>query len=172
MFKFSQVVVLIFILSATIVHPQDYPTLMGRGNPVMNKTFGIVLYEQLANVGPNSFSSQNFETILDAFDNQLADDFIVPAGDGTWTIESLEVLGIYFNGTGSANSVNIWFYNDSLGLPGSIAASRMDVVPTAGSGNRIFHCSINITSNSTIWYLLAIGSMQYGFSRWRTMGLD
>ncbi|MBE0570215.1 MAG: T9SS type A sorting domain-containing protein [Ignavibacteriaceae bacterium] len=154
MFKFSFVAALILILAATIVHPQDYPALMDKGKPVMNKAFGVVLYEQLANIGTNSITSQNFETILDAYDNQLADDFIVPVVDDSWTIESIEVLGIYFNGTGPANSVNIWFYNDSLGLPASIAASRMDVVPSAGlaTGSFILSLTSPVTlSAGTYW---------------------
>ena len=49
-----------------------------------------------------------------------------------WTIESIEVLGTYYNGTGPANSVNVWFYSDSGGLPDTIFAGRLDLVPAAG----------------------------------------
>src|SRR4029434_7269330 len=37
---------------------------------------------------------------------------------GTWWVESIDVDGMYFNGTGSANSFNVRFYADDDGLPG------------------------------------------------------
>src|SRR5437879_4141658 len=39
----------------------------------------VILYDQYNNAGANSTVSQDFETANDAFDNQLADDFVVPA---------------------------------------------------------------------------------------------
>ena len=42
----------------------------------------VVLYDQTSNPGVNSISSQDFEASNDAFDNQAADDFVIPAGDG------------------------------------------------------------------------------------------
>ena len=147
-FHFLKMVVLILILATTSGLSQSFPTLVGKGKSVINKTEGVVLYEQMANFGPNSLTSQNFEAVYDTFDNQIADDFIIPVEDESWTIESVEVLGIYFNGTGPATSVNIWIYNDSLGLPGSIAASRMDVIPSAGISTGSF--VITLTSPVTL----------------------
>ena len=73
----------------------------------------ISFYDQTDNgsVGTGSVS-QNFETANDAFDNQVADDFVVPAGQ-TWTIQQVNVTGSYFNGNGPATSVNVFFYSDS-----------------------------------------------------------
>jgi hypothetical protein len=95
--------------------------------------FTVVLYEQMANAGTNSITSQNYEAVFDSFDCQGADDFIIP-GSSTdyWIIATVEVLGTYYNGIGQANSVNVWFYNDSSGHPGSVAASVIDIVPNAG----------------------------------------
>ena len=42
----------------------------------------VVLYDQTNNVGTNGFPSQDFEAANDAYDNQGADDFVIPAGDG------------------------------------------------------------------------------------------
>src|SRR5437764_11043816 len=39
-----------------------------------------VLYDQLTTASSNSATSQNFEPARDAYDSQLADDFVVPAG--------------------------------------------------------------------------------------------
>ena len=82
-FTFSFVVALILILATTSVYSQDYPKLMGKGKPVIREAIASVLYEQMANFGPNSFASQNFETIYDVYDNQAADDFIIPVEDDT-----------------------------------------------------------------------------------------
>ena len=46
-----------------------------------------------------SSSSQNFEASNNSYDDELADDFVVPGGVG-WNIEMVEVGGEYFNGPG------------------------------------------------------------------------
>src|SRR6266480_1798512 len=79
-----------------------------------------VLYDQTDMPAANATVSQNFETANDAFDNQLADDFVVPAGG--WTIGQVNVGGVYFNGPGPATSVNVTFYDDAGGLPGAAHA--------------------------------------------------
>ncbi len=94
----------------------------------------VVLYDQTDNPGVNSISSQDFEASFDAYDNQAADDFVVPAGE-TWTIDMVEVAGVYFNGTGPAPAVNVYFYNNAGTLPGAQAFSAMGVVPTDVGGS-------------------------------------
>src|SRR5437868_8923165 len=56
----------------------------------------LILYSQFDNPGTNSTLSQNFETALDAYDSQLADDFIVAGA--SWTVNEVDVAGLYFNG--------------------------------------------------------------------------
>ncbi|MCK6561954.1 S8 family serine peptidase [bacterium] len=97
-----------------------------------------VLYDQMDSPGLNSITSQNFEAANDAFDNQAADDFVVPASDGAWTIERVEVAGVYFNGTGPVASVNVWFYQNAGNLPGAEVYSALEVVPSAGIANGSF----------------------------------
>ncbi|HQF43134.1 MAG TPA: hypothetical protein PK073_09495 [Ignavibacteriaceae bacterium] len=89
-----------------------------------------VIYDQMNYPGTNSITSQNFETSLDNYDSFAADDFALM--DMTWNIESIDVLGTYFNGTGPANSVNVWIYNcnGSGGLPIDIVYSALNVVPS------------------------------------------
>ena len=41
-----------------------------------------------------------------------------PAGQ-TWTVEQVNVSGVYFNGPGPAASVNVTFYSNSGTLPGA-----------------------------------------------------
>ena len=78
----------------------------------------VVLYDQYNNAGTNATVSQDFETVNDPFDNQLADDFVVPAGP-SWTVNEVDVQGVYFNGPGPAASFNVFFYQDSGTLPGT-----------------------------------------------------
>ena len=103
----------------------------------------IICYEQMVNVGPNSLTSQNFEAMYDSFDTQGADDFVIPAGEGWW-ISGVEVLGVYYNGSGPATSVNVWFYKDSLGHPGTTADSIMNIVPSAGLSTGSFIISFPV----------------------------
>jgi len=87
-----------------------------------------VLYDQMDNAGTSSYTSQNFESGFDAYDNQGADDFVVPAG-AIWTVTAIDVPGAFFNGTGPMNSVNVWFYRDSAGLPGTQVYEALALVP-------------------------------------------
>ncbi len=84
----------------------------------------VVLYDQYNNAGTNATSSQDFEASLDAFDDELADDFVVPGGQ-SWSVESIDADGVYFNGAGPAQSFNVRFYTNSGGLPGTLVESRI-----------------------------------------------
>jgi hypothetical protein len=80
----------------------------------------IVLYDQNDNAGLQATNSQNFEVANDAFDNELADDFVVPAGG--WAIDNVTVTGLFFNGPGPATSVHVNFYANAGTLPGAPVA--------------------------------------------------
>jgi len=86
--------------------------------PPVPKLPAVTLYDQYNNAGANSTVSQDFETANNAFDNQLADDFVVPGGQ-TWNITEVDVQAVYFNGPGPAASFNVFFYQDSGTLPGT-----------------------------------------------------
>jgi hypothetical protein len=81
----------------------------------------VVLYDQYDNASANVTSSQDFE--FDPFDDELADDFVVPGGQ-TWNVDTVEADGVYFNGPGPAASFNVRFYLDSGGLPGTLVTER------------------------------------------------
>ncbi len=82
---------------------------------------GALLYSQNDNLSASSTTSQNFEAANNAFDNELADDFVVPAGG--WAINEIAVTGAYFNGPGPAPTVHVAFYNNSGTLPGAAIAA-------------------------------------------------
>ena len=94
----------------------------------------VVLYDQYDNIGANSTSSQNFEASFDLYDDELADDFVVPSGD-TWSINQVDAAGVYYNGLGPAASVNLRFYDNASGLPGGNVATRTDLAMTDSAGS-------------------------------------
>ena len=83
-----------------------------------------MIYDQYDNAGNLSSSSQNFEASNNQYDDELADDFVIPGGVG-WNIQTVDVSGEYFNGPGPANSVNVNFYSNSgSNRPGTLLAAR------------------------------------------------
>jgi hypothetical protein len=81
-----------------------------------------VLYDQNDDSQGYADISQNFESTFDVYDSQGSDDFTVPEG-AKWSIKEVDVTGLYFNGTGLADSVNVYFYKDKNGHPGKLVAS-------------------------------------------------
>ncbi len=89
------------------------------------------LYDQYDNPSVLGTGSQNFEPAFDAFDDFLADDFVVPS-DQFWNVDLAEVKGSYFSGVGPARSVNVFFYSNAITTPGTLLATRTDVTYTPG----------------------------------------
>jgi hypothetical protein len=92
--------------------------------------FNGVLYDQNNNDSGVGISSQNFEPALDAYDDQAADDFVVPA-QHPWNITSISVTGVY----GAPPSENVTFYEDANGLPGDVESTQTAV--GTGSGGSL-----------------------------------
>ncbi len=93
-----------------------------------------ILYDQYNSDHDNLITnSQNFEPAFDSFDDQTADDFVVPAGH-TWNVSQVEVAGGYFNGAGPASSVNVFIYanNPATNLPGTLVFSQLNILYAAG----------------------------------------
>ena len=88
----------------------------------------VVLYDQYNNAGPNATRSTAFTDLPD-FSTDLADDFVVPAGQ-TWNVQSIDADGTYFFGPGPATDWNVFIYTDSGGLPGTqiFSATNQPVV--------------------------------------------
>jgi hypothetical protein len=55
-----------------------------------------ILVDQTDAPGINSYTSQDFEVSFDIYDNQGADDFVVPGGD-TWNVNQVIALGVYYD---------------------------------------------------------------------------
>lgn len=94
--------------------------------------FGAVLYDQYDNMGTSSFPSQDFETALDNYDAQGADDFVVPAGE-TWNITEVDVYGDYSSGSAGSESFHVFIYQDAAGLPGPVVYTALNQSYTSGN---------------------------------------
>jgi hypothetical protein len=94
----------------------------------------VVLYDQYDNPDPfeSATSSQVFGGDFSDFDDQLADDFIVPASQN-WSVSEVDVLGYYDFGGGPADSVNVYFYLDSGSLPGTPVITQTNLPYTGGN---------------------------------------
>lgn len=93
-----------------------------------------VLYDQYNNPGTSTISSQDFETSLDSYNDQAADDFTVPSGQ-SWQVNEVDAQGVYFNGNspGPAASFNVYFYATSGTLPGTPVYTATNQAYTVGS---------------------------------------
>jgi hypothetical protein len=84
----------------------------------------VVLYDQYDNASTVVSLSTTF-TDFPTYSSDLADDFVVPAGQ-TWNVQSVDADGRYFNGPGPANSFNVFFYANNAGLPGAQVYSALN----------------------------------------------
>jgi hypothetical protein len=105
-----------------------------------------VLYSQNSNFGygivSQNFTSGSFGTVYNAAG---ADDFVVPAG-AKWKVKTVDVTGVYFNGSGPANSEVITFYKNKKGHPGKIAGAGLDsYVVNCADNFGSFSCAIPAT---------------------------
>jgi hypothetical protein len=107
-----------------------------------------VLYNQYDHIGVfgDDIASQNYEAANDNLDSEVADDFVVPAGQ-TWSISTVDVHADT-TGTGPVASFNVTFYstNTATNVPLSVLASR----PTSSFANAGSDYTITLTSSVTL----------------------
>jgi len=121
-------------------------TALVEAGPTPTPTPGTVLYDQYDNFAteePVNIPSLDAETALDFFDSQVADDFVVPAGQ-IWQVTEVDVLGDYDSG-GPANSFHVFFYENGAGdLPGNLIASRLEN-PYTGDNDFVITLTESVT---------------------------
>jgi hypothetical protein len=120
-----------------------------------------LLYDQTDSLAASGTNSQNFEAAFDSFDDFLADDFVVPAGQ-IWTINQVNVNGLYFNGSGPANSVNVSFYPDSSTLPGSAEYTANNLTVTDTAGNFTINLPAAAVLNAGTHWVSVQANMDFG----------
>jgi hypothetical protein len=99
-----------------------------------------ILYAQDTSVTNWFYISTDFVSAFNNFDCITADDFEVPATG--WSIDQVFVRG-WYNSSGPAESIHIYFYPDSGGVPGSPIYSYLNQ-PFDFNGTHGF--TINLTS--------------------------
>ncbi len=122
-------------------------------------TPNVILYDQTDNAGTNSINSQNFEVAYDAYDNQGADDFVATE---TWIVTTVAVAGAYFNGTGPAPSVNVFFYDNAAGLPGTEVYSALGVVPVDTAGSFVITLPVAAVLPAGTYWLSVQANLDFG----------
>jgi hypothetical protein len=110
-------------LTSTGSHPRPISLMAGKTT---------TLYDQSGNDNGIAIVSQNFESSLDQYDSQGADDFTIPRGQ-TWIVSEIDVIGQYFNGSGPATSENVTFFKDAKGIPGAQIGPGNDGIVGADS---------------------------------------
>ena len=132
----------------------------------MPKLPQVILYDQYNNAGANATSSQDFEAANNAFDNELADDFVVPGGQ-TWSVESVDADGVYFNGPGPAVNFNVRFYSDSGGLPGALVDTRLGQSYVQGGSTFSITLSPAVNLSSGTYWVSVQSRMDFSpFGQW------
>ncbi|MGA9829470.1 MAG: hypothetical protein WBQ57_14205 [Rhodanobacteraceae bacterium] len=77
----------------------------------------MVLYDQTTSSYGSGIISQNFtSTTADTYNAAVADDFVVTDASG-WTVNQVNAAGVYFNGSGPADSFDVNIYPDNGGFP-------------------------------------------------------
>jgi S-layer family protein len=146
-----------------------------------------VLYDQSNGLNETTISSQDFEAAYNNYDDQAADDFIVPAGE-TWLVNGVDVAGAYSFDGGPAESVGVYIYADSGSLPGTPVFSQTAIMPASGldTGNFSLALSppatlsagtywVSVQANQEVgltgqWFWRARTGTINTFSAWRNPG--
>src|SRR5690606_37729091 len=108
------------------------------------------------NLGTNGAPVQNFSSSYDSYDNEAADDFVVPAGG--WTINSINMGTTNTGSFAGATPVAINIYPDAGGLPGTTAACSYPAAPSTvtASSTTITLPSSCALAAGTYWLAVAV----------------
>src|SRR5688572_32785893 len=112
---------------AVVASAADRPTTSAKGvrSGKYHAPGGGVLLDQSGAQTGQGWTSQDFEAAFDAYDNQGADDFVVPAGPA-WSINEVITPGV--DQPGPVQFVNVQFFTNGAGVPGA-------VIPTCNYAN-------------------------------------
>lgn len=112
----------------------------------------VLLWDQSSQPGPGT-TAQDFETANDAYDAEIADDFVVPTGE-TWYIDSIKLFGSYSATAATSSGVKVSIYDNNNGEPGTLVSTL--TVPSGadpdgnGSLNAEFNTPVILTAD-TYW---------------------
>ena len=123
--------------------PSFVATTAGKAQPPISNPKAHTLYSQNSNDAGIGVDSQNFTSGTNtSYSVMGADDIVIPAGS-SWKIRRVDVTGVYFNGSGPAKSVNVIFWNDDNGIPGTaVNNGAYDDLHCAGMETGSFSCRL------------------------------
>jgi hypothetical protein len=121
-----------------------------------------ILYSQNSNGSGVSIISQDFtDPGFDIYDSTGADDFVVPTGT-KWLIKGVIGTGVYFNGSGPADSETVTFYKDAGGTPGAVISSQtVNGIDTAGTFKMLLPSPVKLLTSGTYWVSVS-ATMAFG----------
>jgi hypothetical protein len=83
----------------------------------------VVLYNQNSGTNWYNLNSQNYTSgTYSSYNDQAADDFVVPTGQ-IWKVKEIDVTGCCLSG--QPTSENVFFYKDKKGMPGALVRNGM-----------------------------------------------
>jgi hypothetical protein len=116
-------------LSSSVALAAPVASSQRAAQPMVRQSLAAVLYDQNDNDSGSNVTSQNFESIYDAYDTQSADDFTVPAGV-KWKLTEVDVTGAY-SVAGPVSSMHVTIYMASKkGQPKKVVADFPEVFGT------------------------------------------
>ncbi|MEI9932719.1 MAG: hypothetical protein WDM89_19845 [Rhizomicrobium sp.] len=118
------------------------------------------LYDQNGNPSGVAVVSDNFESDFDSYDDEGADDFVVPDGV-TWTINQIDVTGVYFDGQGAADSENVFFYKNKKNKPGKLVAEIDNVVGRDRNGSFAIKFPKSVSLKSGTYWVSVQANMDF-----------
>jgi hypothetical protein len=125
----------------------------------MNLKSKAVLWSQMA-VGATGYASQDFEAANAAYNCQAADDFVITSG--VWEITSIECYGEYGT-TGPLQFLNIHFYEDNSGQPGTLVQEFLSVPCVTQNKSGIVTADLPsaLTLNTGTYWISIVARMDY-----------
>lgn len=90
-------------------------------------TGSTILFDQTANPSASGVTDQNFSSSYDSYDNEAADDFVVPASG--WTLSSINMVTSTSGGFTGTRTASVNIYPDAAGMPGTVAACSYAAAP-------------------------------------------
>jgi hypothetical protein len=170
------------LLASSVILAQLQVSSTGGKIPVLPGSRSV-LYEQTYYYSGDGQASQDFETELDLFDCQGADDFYVPAST-TWNIQTVTAWG---NEILTGDFVNVFIYADDAGIPAATATNALMGLLCINSGTSLTisipgglsleagHYWLSVQDASPYgtdgqWYWALISSTYNSYSCWRNPG--
>jgi hypothetical protein len=159
--KFTLFLISIFAIGSLMAQQATGPSV-SYGN--MGSS-AMVIYSQMTPYG-GVVASQKF-TDLGNKTAQVADDFTIDISK-VWQISSINILGNYFNGSGTADAFTVQIFADSNGVPASTPLyEQTGLSYSETSGNYSISLSSDIVLHGGHYWLSVFAEMDYaGKGQW------